>query len=369
MNTLVIALLFALVSPVEQTYGPYPRPARGARQAVAAGGTGVLLAWSEDSTGARIRVGLLDSRGRLISPITILPAVANTSDAYAPAISFNGESFLVVWVERNRGRESIRGARFDAAGVPIGAARTYDSSFTFPETVVAPNVVWDGRAWRVWARAHTYEILPTGEPGTRPEAPQPQAVAVRNGILGTASAKLTPLYRNCFLFRCERYGDKWDVVWTDGEEQGTKGIGGDWPVDSHPVSAPGIAVAGDEFVVAWTSEFGVGYLLTRTTQSSANVLAKVKLDVPPGLACDDERCVVAFGTTGGDVQAIVFDVDQLHSPELHVIAATERKEHGPQVHFLGSGRFLVSYFSDQGGDARLNGRVLTLDPVRRRAVR
>ena len=93
------------------------------------------------------------------------------------------------------------------------------------------------------------------------------------------------------------------------------------------------------------------------------------LEVAPGLACGDEQCVIAYGTLNGDVHGIAFEIDSFGSPETFTIATTERKEHQPLVHFLGSGRFLVSYLSDQTTDLRINGRIVTFGSTRRRSMR
>jgi hypothetical protein len=341
------------VSPIEESYGPYPRPQRGGRQALAVGSSGILLAWSETLGGApRIRIGLLDSRAQLISGIATLPVTAESAEAYAPAVAFNGESFLVAWVERYRGGEKIRSLAVDGSGVPVTSPKSY-GFVGVGITDVTPLIVWDGAAW---------QVLEGSREGV-------QAAATNGSVRATARLAKTMLLRNCWLFRCVYYGNRWDVAWTAGTESGTERIGGDWSTGTTPVGMSNIAAAGDAFAVTWASSLGIGYLFTSSTRSNT-VHAFVDDDVAPGLACDDERCLIAYGTFNGDVHAMVVETGDLHSPQLLTITATERKEHSPLVHSLGSGRFLVSYLSDQGAaDQRINGRIVSFGPPRRRAMR
>jgi len=377
MKTLVLALL--LSQPwlsAEQSYGPYSRPQLGGRHAMAVGADGILMAWSENAPQPRIHVALLDTRAQLISPISILPAEDATAESYAPTVSSSGDAFLVAWVERYRGAERVRGAVVDRSGVPVTAPQTYglakiQFSFNGPEELVTPFIAWDGAGWHVWGGNRVFTILPNGERISDSNPwPDVHAAMYENAVFATATSKKTPIYRGCFLFRCEHYADRWDVVWTAGDGKGSEQVGDEWGKGSDSVSEPSLAATGDQFALAWSSTLGIGYTLTSSSIRARTVDAIVKVDAAPGLACDDERCVIAYETTGGDVQAIVFETDDLRSPELLTIAATERKERAPLVHHLGSGRFLVSYLSDQGdADRRINGRILTLRPPRRRAVR
>ena len=377
MKTFVLALL--LSQPwlsTEQSYGPYSRPLRGGRHAMAVGADGILMVWSENVPQPRIHVALLDLNAHLISPISILPAEDASAESYAPAVSSNGNAFLVAWVERHRGAERVRGAVVDRSGVPVTTPQTYglvknQTPFNDPEVLVTPFIAWDGAGWHVWGGNRVFTILPNGERITDSNPwPDVHAATYENAVFATATSKKTPIYRGCFLFRCQHYADRWDVVWTAGDRTGAEQIGDEWTMGSKDVSETSLAATDNQFALAWSSTLGIGYTLTSSSIRARTVDATVKVDAAPGLACDDERCVIAYETGGGDVQAIVFETDDLRSPELLTIAATERKERAPLVHHLGSGRFLVSYLSDQGdADRRINGRILTLRAPRRRAVR
>lgn len=338
------------VSPIEQSYGPYARPQRGGRHALAVGSSGILLAWSETLGAPRIRIGLLDSRAQLISEIVTLPVAAEGAEAYAPAVAFNGESFLVAWIEQYRGGEKVRSLVVDGSGIPITPAETH--GFVGAEEVT-PLIVWDGAAWQVLE-------------GSRKSV---QAAATSDGVRATTRVTRTMLLRNCWLLRCEYYGNRWDLAWTAGTRTGAERIGDEWPTGTTPIAISNVAPAGNDFAVTWASSLGVGYLFSSSTRSNT-VHAFVDDDVAPGLACDDELCLIAYGTLNGDVHAIVVDTGDIRGPQLLSITATERKEHSPLVHHLGGERFLVSYLSDQTAtDQRINGRIVTFAPARRRAMR
>ncbi|HEU4887690.1 MAG TPA: hypothetical protein VFV49_07390, partial [Thermoanaerobaculia bacterium] len=88
-----------VVSPIEQSYGPYTRPYEGYEPALAVSRDAILLAWSEVMTpGAypRIRIGLLDFHGRLVSPIT---TIETDGHAVFPAVTSDGSSFLLEYFE------------------------------------------------------------------------------------------------------------------------------------------------------------------------------------------------------------------------------------------------------------------------------
>ena len=340
------------VSSVEQSYGPYDRPEQGGRHAAAVGDKGILLAWSETIGAPRIRVGLLDSRAQLVSEIATLPVQGESAEAYTPAVAFNGESFLVAWVERYRGGQKIRSVVVDDSGAPILPARTH--GFAHAEGVT-PLIVWDGTAW---------QVLEGDRSGL-------QAATRHNGVFASATWKKSFIFAPCGRIAiCPVKANRWDIDWTAGDRSGSERIGDEWPTGNTSPGGLELAPAGDDFAIAWATNLGIGYRFA-FSQRSENVHADAEDDVAPGLACDNERCLIAYGTSSGDIHGIVVDTDALGSAELlFTITASERKEHSPRVHNLGSGRFLVSYLSDQtAADQRLNGRIVSFESARRRAMR
>lgn len=369
MKTLALLLLVAAVGPGEETYGPYIRPTRGETHAMAVAHNRVLLAWSEIdpvTNRARIRIALLDSRGRRVGSITAFPATRATADAVAPSVATDGERFFVAWLEYDRVQQTM-GVVVDASGAPIGTPRPYG-----PEQVISvqpslPYVVWDGTSYQLWGSlsqlwgsVSAHILTPDGEirPGERPVG-RPSAVGSAH-TFGYVGTKVTPIYTGCWLFRCQKIGERYDVVWAAGAESGTHDAG------SLPISPVSMTPAGERFAVAWTGHLSVSFLLTGGTFHS--IWAQPDMSVAPGIACDATDCVLAYGTASGDVQAVTFPIDQPHQTSMFTVAASERQEGAPQVHAIRDGRFLVTYRSDQG-TARLAGRVVTLGESKRRAVR
>lgn len=138
-----------VVSPIEQSYGPYRRPMEGYQPAMAVARDRVLLAWSESLTPgapAQIRIGLLDFHGRLVSPITTL---ATSSEVTSPVVTTDGTSFRVAYVE---GRYSYA-VDVDEQGTPLGPPRPaaltsadalvarWSTAVCFPHCGIPPSVL------------------------------------------------------------------------------------------------------------------------------------------------------------------------------------------------------------------------------------
>jgi hypothetical protein len=362
---LLAASVRAQTLSVEQSYGPYVRPDRGIDHSVASARSGALLAWSEiDTDGyARIHIGLLDDHAQLISPITILPAEAGDRHDFAPSVATDGTSFFVAWVERIRGRDlQLMGVPVDARG-SAGAPRTYGSVANVALTPVSSEVIWDGASYQVSGAANAFTIARDGTLLGTSNRKTGSVMNPETGVVASATITTKPIFGppGCSFFHCRQTNTEYDLVWTAGPKTGTFFIGYD-----DPVSAPAIAVSGDRFVIAWTTAHGAGYFVTG--DGGNHVWGEADITVKPGLDCDDEKCVLAYGSTSGDVHALAFPVAQLFGPAMLPIAATERLERAPQVRALGGQRFLVSYRSDDGGQ-RLNGRVVAFPSSKRRSTR
>ncbi len=361
--TLLFALLLA-VSPVEQSYGPYARPMNGGDAAVAPARGGALLAWSE---AGRIRVALLDTRGRIASEIHTLPATSARVNAVAPAAASDGDSYFVAWLELESGLERPMGVRVARDGSPVGTPRPYGRALTIASNDFGLRLVWDGAAYRLWASQQLLTIDRNGNVLASTAAELPSGAAASNGVLATSSARIA--FVGCGFSWCT-YSSH--VTWTVGSRSESLQIGfasGSPTQRPHlALTAPPttVAAAGDRFVVAWPVPAGIRYLLTGDGMNLVSAMPDTS--VRPGIACDDTRCVVAYAQSN-DVHAFAFPIDRLTGPELMTIAATERTERAPQVHVLGEGRFLVTYRSDGTDGARLNARLVTFGTPKRRAAR
>ncbi len=356
-----MALLLALLL----SYGPYARPVNGGDAAVAAVRGGALVAWSEAN---RIHVSLLDAHARLSPDIHLLPATAARAVAVAPAAASDGASYLVAWIELESGLQRTMGMLVARDGSPIGTPRQYGKALTIASNDFAVRLVWDGAAYRLWGGGKALTVDRNGEVLTSADAAVvPSGVAASNGVVATSSARATLL--GCGFLWCSVAS--W-VTWTTGAKTDSVQVGY-WtgpavtPSRSElPLPPSVVAAARDRFVVAWPAPEGLRYLVTG--DGTNLVAASPDLSVRPGLACDDTQCVLAYAQSN-DVHAFAFPIDRLTGPELLTIAATERVERAPQVHVLGDGRFLVIYRGDGPDGTRLNWRVVTFNPARRRAVR
>ena len=351
--TMLLALLLA-VSPIEQSYGPYARPASGGDAAIAPARGGALLAWSEAS---RIRVALLDSRARLASEIHELPLTNERAFATAPTAAFDGRSFLVAWNERtSAGDQTIR-MRFDLDGAPIGTPQRCGQPGVFTNP---PRLVWAGRSYRLWTGRDELRIARDGTILSADASAVPESVTAASGTVATVSSKATPgTLCSTIVIICSTYS----VTWTAGPRSGSYSVVRD---ATRVVSPATIAAAGDTFAVAWSLPSEISYAITDGPASS--FAATPDATAAPGLACDDEQCLLAYSQSG-DVHALAFPIDRPYSPKMLTICATERYELVPQVHLLGRGRFLVTYRSDGVGGQRLNNRIVTFDAPRRRSMR
>lgn len=353
--TLLLALLLA-VSPVEQSYGPYARPANGGDAAIAPARGAALLAWSE---AYRIRVGLLDWRGRLSSATDELPLTNERAFATAPAAAFDGRSFLVTWNERTSAGDQTIGMLFDLDGAPMGTPQRYGRAGVVNNPPPL-RLVWDGTSYRLWTGLDELRIARDGTILSANASAAPQSVTAANGTVATVSGKATPgIFCSALVIICSTYS----VTWTAGPRSGSYFVRRD---ATRIVSPAAIAAAGDTFAIAWSLPSEINYAITG---GPANYFATTSdTTVAPGLACDDEQCLLAYAQSG-DVHALVFPIDRPYSSEMLTIAASERYELAAQVHLLGPGRFLVTYRSDGVDGHRLNSRIVTFDTPRRRSMR
>lgn len=314
----MLALTLALVvwvSPIEQSYGPFARTPIGGPHALAVSRDAMLLAWSEIDPGtfqARIHLGLLDHGARLTSPIAVVPLTREHVHAVEPEVTSDGTSFRVTYFEGAQ----LLAVDVDAAG--------------------AGAVVGEPRA------ALAREAVPPA----------------------TVTWRVVPIYKSCGPSWCLiRVGERYELVWSASPLHGVFDAG------VERVSAIAIAAANQHVVFVWSTPTAVNWLLS--SGESFATAGSVSIMAPPAVACNAKECVVAYGTTSGDVHAASFEIDQPFRVMHVVVNASERHEHSPQVHALPSGKFLVSYWSDviyDYGDHRIAGRLVSFGSPKRRSV-
>lgn len=357
-----LVLTAAVVMFPEQAYGPYVRPRIGRvpSHAVAAGRSGVLLAWSERDRSARIRVALLDQSARLISPIA--DVAVPDSNAIAPSIASNGSTFFVAFIASSDRVHRTYGVPVSAAGVPLGAPRPYGEAVVTAGAPAPVPLLWDGSAYRL-AAADGRELAvsedgtvlgKTSVPDAMNDAGAPATLDVADRLVCSGPGGGGP-------FKCG-LETRYELTWRAGAESGQLLLGRD------PVLAA-IAPAGRQFAIAWVTAKRLGYLLTGAAVDTVDLALGADPDQAPAIDCDATRCVIAYATPRGDIHGVVFETERPRSPELLAIAFTERIERGPRVRALGGGRFLVSYDSDLPGAEHVAGRVLAFEKPKQRGAR
>lgn len=358
------ALVFALpiaidvsaqiVSPVQQSYGPYQRPAEGYEPAMASSRNAILLAWSEVNQATRtshIRFGLLDFQGRLISPITTLPT---SGRAEWPAVATDGTNFRLVYFEYKTEprieRRYAMGVDIDAAGVVTNGVyelRAYDRA---PANSF-PVVYWNGSSFTFADRLID------------------EAATVIDEHLTGAVWTTKMAFAGCFLFQCH---------WTEVVELNwwaLHGVNGSYRPSQSQTDIGALAMAGrgNYATVAWSSKRGVQYVeLTNGALSALPVLvpASVYTDQRPAVGCDDTHCLLAYATKVGDIYGLLY---RRNHPDVAPVPIELGSQFArPHVQVLQNGRFLVSYVSAADApETRFAGRIVTTEPPegRRRAVR
>jgi hypothetical protein len=359
----LLALLLLVAGGLEQSYGPYRRPALGGTHSTCAARGNVLLAWSEENESglARIHVVLLDSSGTAISPIRILPALHPGRDAIAPSIGTDGSSFLVVW-EESLGVQQTVAMALDPRGLPAG----------IPQAVTAdvPVATNDYEHARVHWLDDSYVVLT----GTK--------VAVRLGADGRSLGPLSGLPAavgrdGTFAYSDVSFVPGWSiwsgipsrvyyVRWYVGQQ-----APGSQAVSTQAPSTPYITASPDAFLVTWATGAMTGSVHYRFTNAASHaVMADVDSGTRLRADCTQAKCVIVYATRHGDVEGFVVDPARPQLPAVHFsVAATQRAELEPEIVMITETLALVSWRSSGSDGEWLAGRPLYLGAPKQRAVR
>ena len=362
MDMKSLALLLLVVGGMEQSYGPYRRPALGGTHSTCAARGNVLLAWSEeDEAGlARIHAVLLDSNGTAISPISILPALNPARDAIVPAIGTDGSSFLVVW-EESLGVQQTVAMAVDSRGLPAGKPQlvTGDGPVLTNEYEHA-RVHWLNGSYVVLTGTKVAVRLAADATYLGPLSAAPAAV----GKDTFASADILTVRGWCWWggpIPCVGTYVRWTV-------------GSQLPVTelvSSP-STPYVTATADAFLVAWAMRSGISsHIQYRfTNEGPHRVPADVDANTRVRADCTQTRCVVVYATRAGNVEGFV--VDPAHpqlAPVPFTVTATERVELDPEIVMITENLGLVSWRSSSPFGEWLAGRTIYLGPPKQRTVR
>lgn len=366
MKSISLFLLLTL-GAIEQSYGPYARPERGGSHSLVTARGNVLLAWSEkNETGhARVHVVLLDSSGRAVSPIRVLPALTPSRDALVPAAGTDGVSFLVVW-EEALGVQQPVGMALGPNGEPIGEPRPLGLDVPITSNVYEPaRVNWTGDAYAVLTGTQqSVRVRADGTP-LGPTADAPAAVA-GNGTFGRVSVVRTAtpggFGRPITGIPAPGFAT---VTWSAGSRSGST----QFPRNLE-LSTPWMTAAGEQFLIVFATDRTLHYRLTDEAQNRS-LYVDVDHFARPRAACSTTHCVVTYATRRSNIEGFVFDHTRPDLAPAHfTAAATERIEREPEVSLITNNRALLTWRSTgTDGGERLVGRTLHLGPTKQRAVR
>jgi hypothetical protein len=360
-------LLLLQIVGVEQTYGPFPRPAIDSPFAMAVARNGVLVAWSEvdaASGHARIRTGFIDASGRL-TPVATMPAIDANADTIAPSLATDGTTFYLTQIEAGA-KQAIIGIPLDANGRTSAAPRSLIAGYTrTPEVPTSISLDWNGASYVVMAVSRMYTLARDGALLSDTSTTTSTWAAVTPQALTTATWRPGPLIPppGCIMF-CSAFATRrQELSWTSGTRTGVF-----IPEVRRVGTSAVIAGNRSESLIAWTATDGIAYLII-DNRSPRDIAFPAIVDPTqePALACNDEQCLLAYATVAGDVYGLMIDAGHAEMPKPLAIATSGRKESRPEVVVVPNG-FLVGYFSELPGDTRLVKRsVLTSVPKRRSA--
>ncbi|WP_243338178.1 InlB B-repeat-containing protein [Anaeromyxobacter soli] len=296
---------------------PVPGASGVARRApaVAFDGTSYLVVWEDERNGvdADVYGARVSATGALLDPHGI-PIATGPGAQRAPAVAFDGEQYLVVWEDARSGASDVYGARvskagevLDAGGVPISAAV---GDQILPAVsggrggfLVAWSDVQGGTARLHAARATGAGALTLGS-----EFPLSAAAGWQDfAAIGFD-------------------GESYLVAWSDGRN----GLGpGDTDIYSVRVSAAGAVLEGSEALVS----------------AAPGAQHHPAIAIGPSAALiiwEDERSGMgASDVYGARVGATVLDPDGI------LVSNSPFQEYSPSVGFDGTGWVVV--WSDLGG--------------------
>lgn len=317
------------VSETELTYGPFASGPRDRSIAAAVAPHGILLAWSEvdpETQQASIRTHLVNLDGLPIGPVNTLPTARANHQATGPVIATDGETFFVVWTERDPYSYTPRilaGVTTNGVGKPLEGVRQMGA----PRK---PALVWDGVGYKLH-----------DDRGYRVPFATPDA----NGWVDwTPGIKAIHAYP--WGGRPGRpFSVHWAIVTRDWIRSGT------WSANTHLGSAPVVSAEGSELLIVWGTDDGLeGLRVVEGRAGDRFELASVfARDTWPAIG---GRLVVF--AKDGDIYGSLVTGSVFGVP--FPISAGDEVDDLPQAYPLGYDRYLVTYVRSRGGTIELVGR-------------
>jgi hypothetical protein len=355
-----------VVGSIEQSYGPYSRDPTNAYLGLAASRDRILLAWSEAEAGrSRIRIGLLDFDGRLVAPIETISTL-ESDYAFAPIVASDGSGFAVLYSELERPARLVR-ATVDATGHLIGSPQRFLSTVNLADNV---PLFWDGTSYVAYVEGFPMAFAADGTRAATAFGPiDPFATLIlENGTLAVAWWRRQVIWGRCHpMWFCEVIGYTVDLDWVVGNRGDTYRPRVSPLLSEGVPPRPFVGTSGTKTLIAWVNE-GIHYYVVDNAPREIATALNADPNQRLAIACDAKLCLLAYGTTSGDVYALALDVSRPDDPRVLPVATSGRKEWHPQILKLKEGRFLIAYLSDLPGDLRFAGRIVTVPPSRTRSA-
>jgi hypothetical protein len=261
-------------------------------------GTNYLVVWEDFRSGSEIDLFAtrVTPAGEVLDPNGIL--IGGAGDQRAPAVTFDGTNYLVVW-QRSAPDPHIRGVRISPAGTPLGGSFVVSDTAGNQET---PSVAFNGTNFLV-----TWQDLPSPSVFPRIRAARvspagtvldPTPIVVPTTALA-AEAPTVAANGTTFLVAWQDLRSTTDYDLWAARISGAGAVldASGFPVAASPDDefAPAAAAGGGNTLVAWTRVTGAQLDIRATRISGAGAV----LDADPGIAiatdaADQDQPSLAF---------------------------------------------------------------------------
>jgi hypothetical protein len=365
---------------IDTTFGLAPEPDRQGLAACASDGEEYLAVWEDDHGGRHISGSRVTAQGVVLDPLDIaITKLPQDSWPSAPAVTFAGSSYLVVWTDSVAGTSAVWGCRVSRTGVVLDSTPIRISSTPSPRpgAAVASDgvnslVVWQNAGPADSSTIYGARVGPTGVVLDSVSFPIPESAAAQS--------------EPAVAFD----GSGWFVVWSEfrsgsdsdilGRHVGLNGA----PVDSHDVvvsnaarsqDAPCVAFDGTDCLVAWSdfrnSNEGDIYGARVTDSGEVRepdgipICAHDGAQFEPALAFNGVCWLVAWadGRYGNDIYGARVNSDgSVVDPGGYPIRSGSGTEQYPAACADSSGQSLVAWENGDIWAARVDSSGTVLDP-------
>lgn len=331
-----------IIEPNELTYGPFEPGPREHSFAIGIAPHGMLLVWSEvdqETRRAAIHTGLLNFDAQLIGPINKLPAARTFLHNTTPAVTTDGKSFFVAWVDRHPYYHTptrVSGLQTDLLGAATEGPRIFGDSYAGS----TPSLVWDGISYRLHADGHRRVPFANGQ---------------ANGFVDwfpIVPEKICPTCGPPFAHSEPAYRLDWGILshkWLRSGRFTDTGYTG---------VAPAVAADGHDLLIVWTTPKGLSGL--RVTDGVEGKQFKAGYPINPETSPAISGSLVVY-ENDGDIYGSMVEGDTFGEP--FPISTGRDRDTLPKVYGFGNGRYLVAYVREHFASwVSLVGRFVTTEP-------